>query len=61
MAWPSCPFCPLIEEIVRQIPVGRLGKAQEIASVVAFLASDEAAYITGTVISANGGQYIANG
>jgi acetoacetyl-CoA reductase len=50
-----------LEEIVRQIPVGRLGKAQEIASLVAFLASDEAAFITGAVISANGGQYIANG
>ena len=51
----------VLEGIVAQIPVGRLGKAEEIASLVAFLASDEAAFITGAVLSANGGQYIANG
>ncbi len=51
----------VLEGIVAQIPVGRLGKAQEIAALVAFLASDAAAFITGAVISANGGQYIANG
>ncbi len=51
----------VLEEIVRQIPVGRLGKAQEIASLVAYLASDDAAFISGAVFSANGGQYIANG
>ena len=50
-----------LEEIVRQIPVGRLGQASEIAALVAFLASDDAAFITGAVFSANGGQYIANG
>ena len=51
----------VLEMIVTQIPTGRLGKAEEIAALVAFLASDEAAYITGAVLSANGGQYIANG
>jgi acetoacetyl-CoA reductase len=51
----------VLEQIVTQIPVGRLGKAEEIAALVAFLASDDAAFITGAVISANGGQYIANG
>ena len=51
----------VLEDIVRQIPVGRLGKAEEIASLVAYLASDDAAFITGAVFSANGGQYIANG
>ena len=51
----------VLEMIVTQIPAGRLGKAEEIAALVAFLASDEAAYITGAVLSANGGQYIANG
>ena len=50
-----------MEGIVAQIPVGRLGRAQEIASLVGYLASDEASFITGAVISANGGQYIANG
>jgi acetoacetyl-CoA reductase len=51
----------VLESIVSQIPVGRLGKAEEIASLVAYLASDSAAFITGAVLSANGGQYLANG
>jgi acetoacetyl-CoA reductase len=45
--------------IVGQIPAGRLGRAEEIAAIVAFLASDAAAFITGAVIAANGGQYMA--
>jgi acetoacetyl-CoA reductase len=49
----------VLEAIVAQIPVGRLGQAEEIASLVAYLVSDEAAFITGAVISANGGQYLA--
>ncbi len=44
--------------ILPQIPVGRLGQADEIARIVAFLASDDAGFITGTTISANGGQYM---
>jgi len=51
----------VLESIIGQIPVGRLGKAEEIASIVAFLASDAAAFMTGSVVTANGGQYIANG
>ncbi len=51
----------VLEGIVAQIPVGRLGQASEIASLAVYLASDEAAFITGAVITANGGQYIANG
>jgi acetoacetyl-CoA reductase len=51
----------VLEVIIQQIPAGRFGKAEEIASLVAYLASDDAAFITGAVISANGGQYIANG
>jgi acetoacetyl-CoA reductase len=47
------------EAIVAQIPVGRLGEAAEIARCVVFLASDEAGFITGSTLTANGGQYIA--
>jgi acetoacetyl-CoA reductase len=45
--------------IIAGIPVGRLGTADEIASLVAYLASDAASFITGAVLSANGGQYLA--
>ncbi|MBR4052781.1 MAG: 3-oxoacyl-ACP reductase FabG [Alistipes sp.] len=41
----------------KQIPAGRFGKAEEVADLVAFLCSDAAAYITGEVISINGGLY----
>jgi acetoacetyl-CoA reductase len=51
----------VLESIIGQIPVGRLGKAEEIASLVAWLASDDAAFMTGAVMTINGGQYIANG
>ncbi len=47
------------EVILPQIPVGRLGEASEIARAVAFLASDDAGFVTGSTISANGGQYLA--
>ena len=47
------------EVILPQIPVGRLGEAEEIARAVAFLTSDEAGFITGSTLSANGGQYLA--
>jgi acetoacetyl-CoA reductase len=49
----------LNERIIPQIPVGRLGEPEEIARCVVFLASDEAGFITGSTISANGGQYFA--
>lgn len=49
----------VLEGIVGQIPVGRLGKPGEIAKCVAFLASDDAAFITGSTLTANGGHYIA--
>ena len=45
------------DELKKMIPVGRFGKPEEVASAVGFLASDEAAYITGEVISVNGGLY----
>ena len=47
----------LNERIIPQIPVGRLGTPEEIARCVVFLAADEAGFITGSTISANGGQY----
>ena len=45
------------EKLERSIPAGRLGSPEEIASMVAFLASDAAGYITGAVIDANGGLF----
>ncbi|WP_299134679.1 acetoacetyl-CoA reductase [uncultured Amaricoccus sp.] len=47
----------LNERIIPQIPVGRLGEPSEIARAVVFLASEEAGFITGSTISANGGQF----
>lgn len=46
------------DTLLNQIALGRLGQPEEIASVVDFLASDEAAYITGQTISVNGGMYM---
>jgi acetoacetyl-CoA reductase len=45
------------ESIIAGIPAGRLGEPQEIARCVAFLVSDDAGFITGSTISANGGQF----
>ena len=45
------------DELVKMVPAGRFGKPEEVASLVGFLASEEAAYITGEVISINGGLY----
>ncbi len=45
--------------LLKQIVLGRLGQASEIATTVSFLASDEAAYITGQTISVNGGMYMS--
>ena len=49
----------ILKTIVAQIPVGRLGEADEIARCVTFLAADEAGFITGSTLSVNGGQYLA--
>ena len=48
----------LDSKILPQIPVGRLGKPEEIAGLVTYLASDEAAFVTGANISINGGQHM---
>lgn len=48
-----------LEGIIASIPVGRLGKAEEIAGAVLYLASDGAAFVTGSTLTINGGQYIA--
>lgn len=48
----------VLEKIIKTIPVGRLGKASEIASMVTYLAADEAAFITGATMTVNGAQYI---
>ena len=45
------------EAILQQVPLGRMGEAEDIANAVAFLASEEAKYITGTVLHVNGGMY----
>jgi 3-oxoacyl-[acyl-carrier-protein] reductase len=45
------------EELTKMIPLGRFGKAEEVADLVAFLASSRAGYITGEVININGGIY----
>jgi acetoacetyl-CoA reductase len=49
----------VLKGIIAQIPVGRLGKAEEIARCVVFLAGDDAAFMTGATLTINGGQYIA--
>ena len=48
----------VLEKIVAKIPVGRLGQASEIARSVLFLVADEAAFITGSTLSVNGGQHM---
>ena len=54
----AVPKDVLEKNILPQIPIGRLGEPEEIARIVVFLASDEAGLITGSTVSANGGQYI---
>jgi acetoacetyl-CoA reductase len=49
---------PVLEKIVAKIPVGRLGKAEEIARGVLFLVSDDAGFVTGSTLSINGGQHM---
>jgi acetoacetyl-CoA reductase len=51
----------VLQKIIGQIPVGRLGQADEIAQLCVYLCSDAAAFMTGSVLTINGGQYFANG
>lgn len=55
----AIPEDVLNKRILPYIPVGRLGEPSEIARCVTFLASDEAGFITGSTLSANGGQYMS--
>ncbi|HEX6142627.1 MAG TPA: acetoacetyl-CoA reductase [Geminicoccaceae bacterium] len=55
----AVPEDVLKSKIIPQIPVGRLGEPEEIARCVVFLASDDAGFITGSTLAANGGQYMA--
>jgi len=48
----------ILAKIIKGIPVGRLGEAAEIARAVAYLASDEAGFVTGSTLTINGGQYM---
>jgi len=48
----------VLEEIIDAVPLGRLAKPDEIARCVRFLASEDAGYITGATLSANGGSYM---
>ncbi len=54
----AVPAEVLNTKIIPQIPVGRLGEPEEVARCVVFLAADEAGFITGSTLSANGGQYM---
>ena len=47
------------EELKARIPLGRMGAARDVAAAIVFLASDEAAYITGHVLNVNGGMHLA--
>ena len=47
------------DKLLQQIPLGRLGAPEDIADAVAFLASPQAAYITGATLHVNGGMYMA--
>ena len=51
----------VLETIIAGIPVGRLGEAKEIADAVVYLTRQDAGFVTGSVMTINGGQYMANG
>ncbi len=55
----AVPKDVLENSILPLIPIGRLGEPEEVARCVLFLASDDAGFITGATLSANGGQYMS--
>ena len=55
----AVPEDVLNTKIIPQIPVGRLGEAEEVARAVVFLAAEESGFITGSTLTINGGQYMA--
>jgi acetoacetyl-CoA reductase len=55
----AVPQDVLEKNILTQIPLGRLGEPEEVARCVVFLASDDSGFITGSTLTANGGQYLA--
>ena len=48
----------VLDSIIRGIPAARMGRPDEVAAIVAFLASEKAAFMNGATVSANGGQYM---
>jgi acetoacetyl-CoA reductase len=54
----AIPKDMLDSKILPQIPMGRLGKPEEVAGLVAYLSGDEAAFVTGANIAINGGQHM---
>jgi NAD(P)-dependent dehydrogenase (short-subunit alcohol dehydrogenase family) len=55
---PFISFKEVMQKILAQIPIGRLGKPSEVAGAVAYLVSEDGDYITGQGININGGLYI---
>ena len=55
----AIPKDVLDTKIIPQIPIGRLGRPEEIAGLCAYLASDEAAFLTGANLAINGGQHMS--
>jgi len=49
---------PGTEELIKHIPLGRLGEPEEVADMIYFLCSEQSSYVTGAEIHVNGGQHI---